>query len=61
MIAVVFEQSLLALVREEDRRRPYSDQDLCRLLEARGIFLARRTITKYRLELGLGSSAARRK
>ena len=54
-------QSLLALVREEDRRRPYSDQDLCRLLEERGIFLARRTVTKYRLELGLGSSAARRK
>ena len=54
-------QALLALVREEDRRRPYSDQDLCRLLEERGIFLARRTVTKYRLELGLGSSAARRK
>ena len=54
-------QSLLALIREEDPRRPYSDQDLCRLLERRGIRVARRTVTKYRLELGLGSSAARRK
>lgn len=54
-------QALLALVREEDRKRPYSDQDLCRLLEARGVFVARRTVAKYRLELGLGSSAARKK
>ena len=54
-------QSLLALIREEDPRHPLSDQDLCRLLEARGVFVARRTVTKYRLELGVGSSAARRK
>lgn len=54
-------QSLLALLRQEDPRRPYSDQDLCRLLADRGIRVARRTVAKYRLELGLGSSAARRK
>ena len=54
-------QALLSLVREEDRKRPYSDQDLSRLLADRGILLARRTVTKYRLELGLGSSAARKK
>lgn len=54
-------QALLALIREENPRRPYSDQDLCRLLSERGIPLARRTVTKYRLELGLGSSATRRK
>ncbi len=54
-------QALLSLIREEDRKRPYSDQDLCRLLAERGVRVARRTVTKYRLELGLGSSAARRK
>lgn len=54
-------QALLSLIREEDPRRPHSDQDLCRLLADRGIPLARRTVTKYRLELGIGSSAARRK
>ena len=54
-------QALLALIREEDRRRPYSDQELCRLLAERGVQVARRTVTKYRLELGVGSSAARRK
>ena len=54
-------QTLLALIREEDARRPLSDQALCRLLADRGINLARRTVTKYRLELGVGSSAVRRK
>lgn len=54
-------QTLLALVREEDARRPLSDQALCRLLADRGIRVARRTVAKYRLELGIGSSAARRK
>ena len=54
-------QTLLALIREEDPRRPRSDQDLCRLLAERGMPVARRTVTKYRLELGVGSSAARRK
>jgi len=54
-------QALLVLIREEDRRKPYSDQALCRLLADRGVPVARRTVTKYRLELGLGSSAARRK
>lgn len=54
-------QTLLALIREEDARRPLSDQALCRLLTDRGITVARRTVTKYRLELGVGSSAVRRK
>ena len=54
-------QALLALLREEDARHPLSDQALCRLLTDRGIAVARRTVTKYRLELGVGSSAARRK
>ena len=54
-------QTLLLLLREEDCRRPLSDQALCGLLAGRGIQVARRTVTKYRLELGVGSSAARRK
>lgn len=54
-------QALLALIREEDACRPFSDQALCRLLSDRGVNLARRTVTKYRLELGVGPSAARRK
>jgi RNA polymerase sigma-54 factor len=54
-------QKLLALVREEDPKHPLSDQALCRLLSADGTEVARRTVTKYRLELGIGSSSARKR
>lgn len=53
--------ALLLLVRDEDPGRPLSDQRLCALLEAEGICVARRTVAKYRMELGIGSSAARKK
>ena len=54
-------QHLLELVRQEDPRHPLSDQKLVQLLSADGIQVARRTVTKYRLELGIGSSTARRR
>lgn len=51
---------LAALLRGEDPRHPLSDQQLCRLLAEGGMSVARRTVTKYRIELGVGSSTARR-
>lgn len=54
-------QILLALIQQEDTRKPFSDQQLCGLLEGRGIRVARRTVAKYRLELGIGPAAARRR
>ena len=54
-------QKLLALVREEDPRHPLSDQRLCELLSGGGVAVARRTVAKYRMELGIGSSNARRR
>ena len=54
-------QKLLLLVRDEDPRHPLSDQALCELLSGNGAPVARRTVTKYRLELGIGSSRARRR
>ena len=54
-------QRLLALVQNEDPRRPLSDQRLCELLAEDGIRVARRTVAKYRMELRLPSSSARRR
>lgn len=53
-------QRLLLHLKDEDPAYPLSDQTLCRLLEEEGIPLARRTVAKYRMELGIGSSTARR-
>lgn len=53
-------QKLLALVKAEDPQHPLSDQRLCRMLSENGVQLARRTVAKYRMELGIGSSTARK-
>ena len=54
-------QKLLALIREENPKRPLSDQALCRLLSSGGTEISRRTVAKYRMELGIGSSTARKR
>jgi RNA polymerase sigma-54 factor len=49
------------LVDAEDQRRPYSDQRLAELLCNHNIVIARRTVTKYREMLRIGSSSERKK
>ncbi|KUK36824.1 MAG: polymerase sigma-54 factor [Clostridia bacterium] len=46
-------QVLKELIAGEDPCRPYSDQQLCELLQAKGINIARRTVAKYRQEIGI--------
>lgn len=53
-------QKLLLLIRSEDPQHPLSDQTLCALLLQEGISVSRRTVAKYRMELGIPSSPARR-
>ncbi|MGG5252042.1 RNA polymerase factor sigma-54 [Neobacillus sp. SM06] len=50
------------LVDREDKQKPYSDQELVDLLKDRdGILLSRRTVAKYRDQLGIPSSAKRKR
>ncbi|PCC67550.1 RNA polymerase, sigma 54 subunit, RpoN/SigL [Nannocystis exedens] len=49
------------LIDAEDEAHPYSDQRLVELLQEEGIDIARRTVAKYREQLGVLSSAKRRK
>lgn len=48
------------LVDGEDKRRPLSDRRLGELLAQEGMELSRRTVAKYRSELGIPGTAARR-
>jgi RNA polymerase sigma-54 factor len=50
---------LRELIQGEDPRHRLSDEELARLMSARGIPMARRTVTKYREEMGIGSSRER--
>lgn len=53
-------QLLSSLIHQEDKRAPLSDQLLCQELEARGLLLSRRTVAKYRDELGIPGASGRR-
>ncbi|MDP3981686.1 MAG: RNA polymerase factor sigma-54 [Chlamydiota bacterium] len=53
-------EQISELIRNEDATHPLSDQDIVKLLEQKGIPVARRTITKYRKEQNLLSSHLRK-
>lgn len=48
------------LISGEDPRHPLADDAICRRLQDEGIALSRRTVAKYRQELGVPSSGKRR-
>jgi RNA polymerase sigma-54 factor len=48
------------LVSEEDSSHPLSDQKIVALLNDQGVPVARRTVAKYREELGIQSSHLRK-
>lgn len=49
------------IVADENPKKPYSDQKIVALLHESGIDIARRTVTKYREMLGVGSSTERKR
>lgn len=51
---------LSRLVEAEDPAKPLSDQLLCSALRAKGVNISRRAVTKYRLNLAIPDSRARK-
>lgn len=49
------------IISAENDRKPFSDQKIVAMLKDQGIDIARRTVTKYREMLGLGSSTQRKR
>ncbi|MBP5359425.1 MAG: hypothetical protein J6Y69_09655 [Treponema sp.] len=47
------------LAEHQNDKKPLSDSKLCELLSAQGIQISRRTVTKYRSQLNIGSSYER--
>jgi RNA polymerase sigma-54 factor len=54
-------EKIREIINTEGREKPLSDQELMRLLRNQGIRIARRTVTKYRAQLGLLPSSKRKK
>lgn len=55
------QEVLAELIDQEDRTHPYSDEKLSELLAAQHIVISRRTVAKYRMELGILSASARKR
>ena len=53
-------RELASLIRGEDKIKPHSDRVLAELLEARGFPISRRTVAKYREELGILGASGRK-
>ncbi len=53
--------SIKKLITEENMKKPYSDHEISELLNKSGIAIARRTVAKYREEIGIPSQIQRRK
>lgn len=49
------------LIEKEDSSNPWSDQQLVEMLKEKSIQISRRTVAKYRMELGIQSTVARKR
>ncbi len=49
------------MIKGENKGKPLSDQKIADRLQEAGIRISRRTVAKYREEMGIGSSQARRR
>ncbi len=54
-------ENLKSLIENEPESKPYSDDELSKIMKERGIEVARRTVAKYREIMNIQSSAERRR
>ena len=59
--SLVVKERIRKLIESEDSERPLSDSKIMKLLQREGIRLARRTVAKYREEIGVPSSDQRKR
>ncbi len=58
--AMQVKETVRGLITGEDKQKPYSDQEIVNILKEKQIDISRRAVAKYREELGIKGSFARR-
>lgn len=61
LASVGVKEIIQELIKGEDQCHPLSDQQIAEMIESRGYTISRRTVAKYRDELGMPSSSKRRR
>jgi RNA polymerase sigma-54 factor len=56
----LIKKEIKGLIDIEDRKKPMSDQDICNILVGKGVEISRRTVAKYREEMGICASSKRK-
>ena len=59
--STVVQERIKRIVAAEDSRKPHSDEKIAKILRAEGIDIARRTVAKYRENLGILASNRRKR
>lgn len=57
----IVKKQIEELINKEDKHSPLSDQTICDILNKNGMNISRRTVAKYREELGIKSSSGRKR
>lgn len=57
----LIKKEIKLLIDSEDKTNPFSDQGICDTLNKKGMNISRRTVAKYREELGIKSSSKRKR
>lgn len=58
---LIIKNNIKKMIDEEDKKKPLSDQKICDLINQKGMNISRRTVTKYREEMGIKSSKGRKR
>ncbi len=61
MASIAVMEKIRKIIDTESAQKPYSDSGIVNILKAHGISIARRTVAKYRDELGIPSSSERKR
>ncbi len=59
--STAIKKSILEIIKSEPQKKPYSDQKIVEILSEKNINLSRRTVAKYREEIGILSTNLRRR
>jgi RNA polymerase sigma-54 factor len=59
--SISVQERIRKIIMGEDHQRPYSDQKIVEILNSQGIAIARRTVTKYRIEQNILSTTERKR
>lgn len=58
--SAVIKEMIKELIKQEDKKKPYSDAVLTKLLNEKGIHISRRTVAKYRDQEGIPGASGRK-